>query len=180
MTLQEPKKPAIMTCSPYFAKRPMILTLVTFLTLLTSTLSLLTIHPSIKAHVTSTCAKSQTWRRGAVVGSTNLPDSSPVFHNDSLMQMDVVIISEHKESEVKKLAAVQEDGRLALLSVWTTEPVFGDSLEFLVAEEDLFPGFDPAEVILHSIIPEHALSYGSRQVGGGKNNRIHVFRNFFR
>jgi len=84
------------------------------------------------------------------------------------MQMDVVIISEHKESEVKKLAAVQEDGRLALLSVWTTEPVFGDSLEFLVAEEDLFPGFDPAEVILHSIIPEHALSYGSRQVGGGK------------
>lgn len=95
------------------------------------------------------------------------------------MQMDVVVISEHTESEVKKLAAVQEDGRLALLSVWTTEPVFGDSLEFLVAEEDLFPGFDPAEVILHSIIPETALSYGSRQVGGGTNYGTHVFSIFF-
>jgi len=36
-----------------------------------------------------------------------------------------------------------------------------------VDEEDLFPGFQRDDIIIHSIVPQESLSYGSRQVGGG-------------
>lgn len=87
---------------------------------------------------------------------------------DSLMTMDVVVYSEQSDAATKRLGAIQEDGRLTPLSVWSTEPVFGESLEFLVDEDDLFPGFDAGGITVHSIVPEDSLSYGSRQVGGGK------------
>ena len=86
---------------------------------------------------------------------------------DSLMDMDVVIYSE-KDSEQKYIGAVQEDGTLSPLSAWSSDPAFGDSVEFLVDEEDRFPGLVGDQIIVHSIIPEESLSYGSRQVGGGK------------
>jgi hypothetical protein len=85
---------------------------------------------------------------------------------NDLMIMDVVIFSE-KESSYRKLGAVQDDGRITPLSVWTLEPAFGNSLEFLVDEEDLFPGFSCDQIELHAIVPQNLLSYGSRQVGGG-------------
>jgi hypothetical protein len=65
------------------------------------------------------------------------------------------------------LGAIQENGRIALLSVWTDEPVFGQSLEFVVDEVDL-QGYSMEEVLVESVIPQTSLSYGSRQVGGGK------------
>jgi hypothetical protein len=82
------------------------------------------------------------------------------------MDMDVVLYSEN-DSEEKKLGALQEDGTLSPLSTWSTDPAFGTSVEFLVDEEDRFPGLAADQIVIHSIIPEDSLSYGSRQVGGG-------------
>jgi hypothetical protein len=84
------------------------------------------------------------------------------------MDMDIVIYEERDQPDVRKLGAVQGDGTLAPLSAWTTEPAFDDSLEFLVAEEDRFPGLTAGDVAVLGIVPSRALSYGSRQVGGGK------------
>jgi hypothetical protein len=85
-----------------------------------------------------------------------------------LMEMDVVIFSEKGITSSKhKLGAVQEDGRITPLCVWTMEPAFGNSLEFLVDEEDLFPGYQMNQIHVHSIVPQNLLSYGSRQIGGG-------------
>ena len=81
--------------------------------------------------------------------------------------MDVVIFSEASDTVKRQLGAVQEDGRITLLCVWTTEPAYGESLEFLVDEEDLLPGFTVDQIVIHSVVPQNALSYGSRQVGGG-------------
>jgi hypothetical protein len=158
--------------------------------------------------------------------------STPMAINlNDLMEMDVVVYSEtsiHNSNgddsssttttTKRKLGAVQEDGRITPLCVWTTEYAFQQSLEFLVDEEDLFPGFKSfrmasttssysssasseeeanlennstttaaaagttgstqqqqpfvgvvgtTEIWIHSIVPQDALSYGSRQVGGG-------------
>lgn len=81
--------------------------------------------------------------------------------------MDVVVYSEN-DVETKKLGAVQDDGRVTPLCVWSLEPAFEDALEFLVDEDDFLPGFvDDTDITIHSIVPEHSMSYGSRQVGGG-------------
>jgi len=83
--------------------------------------------------------------------------------------MDVVIYSEINDGSAhKRVGAIQENGRLTPLSVWSTEPAFGESLELLVDEDDMVPGLGADDVVIHSIIPEDSLSYGSRQVGGGK------------
>ncbi|EEC44170.1 predicted protein [Phaeodactylum tricornutum CCAP 1055/1] len=87
---------------------------------------------------------------------------------DSLLEMDVVVYSlQNDENKTERLGAVQEDGTLSPLSVWSVEPAFGDSLEFLVDEEDRFPGLTAEDVIVHRIVPQESLAYGSRQVGGG-------------
>jgi hypothetical protein len=89
---------------------------------------------------------------------------------ESLMEMDVVIYSEISDEEkTKRLGAIQEDGRITPLSAWTEEPAFGDSVEFVVAEADLFPGFQrDGRITVHAIVPEYFVSYGSRQLFGGK------------
>jgi hypothetical protein len=86
---------------------------------------------------------------------------------EDLMEMDVVIFSEMNDPTKRQLGAVQEDGRVTSLCVWTMEPAYGVSLEFLVDEHDFFPGFQPDQIVIHSIVPQTSLSYGSRQVGGG-------------
>jgi hypothetical protein len=86
---------------------------------------------------------------------------------DSLMDMDVVLYSEKDSTAKKRLGALQENGSLSPLSTWTTDPAFGTSVEFLVDEEDRAPGLAADQIVIHSIIPEDSLSYGSRQVGGG-------------
>lgn len=85
---------------------------------------------------------------------------------DGLMDMDIVLFSPNGSEEIQ-IGAVQEDGRLAPLSAWSDEPAFGDAIELVVDEEDR-PGFKADQIVVHSVIPENSLSYGSRQVGGGK------------
>lgn len=94
-------------------------------------------------------------------------DTDMAMEIEDLMTMDVVIFSERNQSTKRKLGAVQDDGRITPLSVWTLEPAFANSLECLVDEEDLFPGFQRDQVEVHAIVPQDLLSYGSRQVGGG-------------
>eukprot|EP00980_Cylindrotheca_fusiformis_P001975 scaffold443_cov125-Cylindrotheca_fusiformis.AAC.24 len=88
----------------------------------------------------------------------------------SLMDMDVVIYSSKRDNEETKfLGALQEDGSLAPLSTWTTEPAFGESIEFLVDEEDRF-SLNESEIQLHYLIDQSELSYGSRQCHRGVGN----------
>jgi hypothetical protein len=89
---------------------------------------------------------------------------------DSLLDMDIVIYStKGNKDETTLMGALQEDGTLAPLSVWTTEPVFGESMEFLVDEEDRF-SLDASKVNLHYRIDQSELSYGSRQCHRGVGN----------
>jgi hypothetical protein len=103
-------------------------------------------------------------------GSSNLPpadsDNSPISLS-SLMEMDVVVCTLSHVSSQRFLAAVQETGTLAPLSVWKDEPVYGSSLEFVVDDSDPVPD-EIEDAVIVAVVPEHLLSYGSRQVGGGK------------
>ena len=110
-----------------------------------------------------------TLNRGCQEGEWTLSQDSTdtTIEIDDLMTMDVVIFSERNQSTKRKLGAVQDDGRITPLSVWTLEPAFANSLECLVDEEDLFPGFQRDQIEVHVIVPQNLLSYGSRQVGGG-------------
>ena len=93
---------------------------------------------------------------------------------DSLIDMDVVVYSFVDDPlKEKRFAAVQEDGILSPLSVWTTECAFGNSMEFLVDEEERFKLADDVEsrrIELHYLIDESSLSYGSRQCQRGVSN----------
>jgi hypothetical protein len=85
---------------------------------------------------------------------------------DALLDMDIVLFSRNESNEVE-LGAIQEDGTLAPLSAWTDEYAFDDSLEFVVDEEDRFPGLTSSDVCIIKVLDEHVIGYGSRQVGGG-------------
>jgi len=110
---------------------------------------------------------------------------------DKLMDMDIVLFSQ-KEQDTKddlkdddddvnqmtnlpfQLGAIQEDGTLAPLSAWTLEEAFTDpngceTIEFVVDEDDRWQSrLEPANVVVHSLLDTDVISYGSRQVGGGK------------
>ena len=92
---------------------------------------------------------------------------------DSLLDMDVVLFKRRdSEKEELELGAMQEDGTVAPISAWSLESAFAsgssDSIEFLVDEEDRFPGLTADDVVIVSVVDESLISYGSRQVGGGK------------
>ena len=92
---------------------------------------------------------------------------------DSLLDMDVVLFKrKNSEKEELELGAMQEDGTVAPISAWSLESAFAsgssDSIEFLVDEEDRFPGLTADDVVIVSVVDESLISYGSRQVGGGK------------
>ena len=74
---------------------------------------------------------------------------------------------EQQQSSPLYIGAIQEDGTVAPLSAWTSETAFDDMLELVVDEEDRFPGLTSADVQVIQVLPEAAISYGSRQVGGG-------------
>jgi hypothetical protein len=97
-------------------------------------------------------------------------DDSVGLDPNTLMDMDIVIFSLKSNKELSlQLGAMQEDGTLAPLSAWTDEFAFGEMMEFLVDEEDRWKEeleFD--NVIIHHLLREDVMSYGSRQVGGGK------------
>jgi hypothetical protein len=86
---------------------------------------------------------------------------------DSLMDMDIVLFS-RQDSDKVELGAIQEDLTLAPLSAWTNEPAFDNFLEFLVDEEDRFPGLKQGQVKIIQVLDQDVISYGSRQVHGGK------------
>mmetsp|Transcript_3850 Transcript_3850/g.6036 ORF Transcript_3850/g.6036 Transcript_3850/m.6036 type:complete len:173 (+) Transcript_3850:78-596(+) len=86
---------------------------------------------------------------------------------EDLMEMDIVLFS-REEDDRTELGAMQEDGTVAPLSAWTLEPAYGSSLEFVVDEENRFPGLTGNDIKILSILDETMIGYGSRQVGGGK------------
>ena len=80
-----------------------------------------------------------------------------------------------------ELGAVQENGNIAPLSTWTLESAYtsgtNDMMEFVVDEEDLFPGLslvgndkngEDTGIDVLRVFDGSVLGYGSRQVGGGK------------
>ena len=145
---------------------------------------------------------SSTGTSSSSTGTTTSTDSSePVEEEDgkglsfdSLIEMDVVIYSIKKDDDTVDetrqrrpnycLGALQENGFLAPLSAWTTEPAFGQSLEFLVDEDDRFAlvdataattgsgdnGTGKAVLQLHYRLDQSELSYGSRQCHRGVGN----------
>lgn len=89
---------------------------------------------------------------------------------DSLMDMDIVVYSTKDDpKETKYVGALQEDGSLAPLSVWTTEPQFDQAIEFLVDEDDRF-SLNAEKVELIHLVEESNISYGSRQCHRGVGN----------
>eukprot|EP00594_Rhizosolenia_setigera_P017685 CAMPEP_0178976948 /NCGR_PEP_ID=MMETSP0789-20121207/24175_1 /TAXON_ID=3005 /ORGANISM="Rhizosolenia setigera, Strain CCMP 1694" /LENGTH=156 /DNA_ID=CAMNT_0020666209 /DNA_START=165 /DNA_END=635 /DNA_ORIENTATION=+ len=91
---------------------------------------------------------------------------------ENLFDMDIVLFQRkaNKKNEKLEIGAIQEDGLVAPISAWTLESAFpnSDTLEFLVDEEDRFPGLTSEDIQIVKVIPENKISYGSRQVGGGK------------
>ena len=83
--------------------------------------------------------------------------------------MDIVVYTERSTGQ-RKLGAVQEDGTIAPLSTWSDEPVYKTLYEFVVDEYDRLPGITITEITDDPIyvFDQSVISYGSRQVGGGK------------
>ncbi|KAL3905077.1 MAG: hypothetical protein SGARI_004628 [Bacillariaceae sp.] len=107
----------------------------------------------------------------ATAANTNAPKL------DNLIDMDVVIYSLNDSPKTLFFGAMQEDGILSPLSAWSTEPAFGNSIEFLVDEADRFALVDAMKnenenesIILHHLLSEAEMSYGSRQCHRGVGN----------
>ena len=115
-----------------------------------------------------------------MASTASTPENDPIDVS-SLMEMDIVVFSigtdEDDDTTIDadttpslRIGAVQENGSLGVLSAWTLEPAYDNSVELVVAEEDIVPGIDPTagSVRIHRILPENVIGFGSRQVGGGK------------
>jgi len=123
-------------------------------------------------------------KRELFLSSSDSVSQSEDIDFESLMEMDIVLFSrasdkitddsESNSSTSLEIGAIQEDGSLASLCVWTNESMFGDvddsenggSMEFLVDEEAEAVDTNDG-VSIKSLLPETVFSYGSRQVGGG-------------
>mmetsp|Transcript_13643 Transcript_13643/g.19550 ORF Transcript_13643/g.19550 Transcript_13643/m.19550 type:complete len:189 (-) Transcript_13643:134-700(-) len=83
---------------------------------------------------------------------------------EDLLEMDVfTFVRKSKTAPLLELGAIL-DGSVIPLCTWTTEPDHGGSIEFLQNDQDeLLQG-----CTICSLLPADALSFGSRQVGGGK------------
>jgi len=121
-------------------------------------------------------------KRELFLSSSDSVSQSEDIDFESLMEMDIVLFSrasdnnkddsESNSSTSLEIGAIQEDGSLASLCVWTNE-LFGDvddsenggSMEFLVDEEAEVVVINDVSII--SLLPETDFYYGSRQVGGG-------------
>lgn len=75
-------------------------------------------------------------------------------------------------SRILELGAVQENGNVAPLSTWTLDSAYtsatNDMLEFVVDDSDAFPGLTSNDIRVLAVLDGSVMSYGSRQVGGGK------------
>ncbi len=102
-------------------------------------------------------------------GDGNINGDDDTIDPCSLMDMDIVIYKIKNDPQKSYIGAIQEDMTLAPLSAWTKEPAFGNSIEFVVDEEDRWmEELNLDNVIIESLLSEDLFSYGSRQVGGGK------------
>jgi len=100
-------------------------------------------------------------------------DANNGVNFDSLLDMDVVLFKRRNDEDEKlEIGAMQEDGTVSPVSAWSLESAFAsgssDSIEFLVDEEDRFPGLTADDIVIVSVVDESLIGYGSRQVGGGK------------
>ena len=100
-------------------------------------------------------------------------DTNNGVNFDSLLDMDVVLFKRRNDEDEKlEIGAMQEDGTVSPVSAWSLESAFAsgssDSIEFLVDEEDRFPGLTADDIVIVSVVDESLIGYGSRQVGGGK------------
>lgn len=84
------------------------------------------------------------------------------------MDMDIVLFSRSSGNDKQELGAMQEDGTIAPISVWTMEPAYGSSLAFVVDEVDRYPGLTQDTCVVDEILDELVIGYGSRQLFGGK------------
>ena len=114
------------------------------------------------------------WRlKDATTTTTILSADEPVDFTD-LMVMDVVLFQRRNTNSPSsiELGSVQENGNIAPLSTWTLESAYtsaiNDMMEFVVDEEDLFPGMTSEEITVLRVLDGDVVGYGSRQVGGGK------------
>lgn len=85
---------------------------------------------------------------------------------ENLFDMDIVLFQRKGDkNENLEIGAIQEDGLVAPISAWTLESAYpnSDTLEFLVDEEDRFPGLTSEDIQIVKVIPENKISYGSRQ-----------------
>ena len=101
---------------------------------------------------------------------TSNTDNTDEIDMNTLLDMDIVLFSRNSDesnNQEVELGAIQEDGTLAPLSAWTDEYAFEDSLEFVVDEQDRFPGLTSSDVTIIQVLDEQVIGYGSRQVGGG-------------
>ncbi|KAL7458389.1 hypothetical protein ACHAXS_000427, partial [Conticribra weissflogii] len=122
--------------------------------------------------------------------STSATASSPTKLSkeipfQELFVMDVVLFQRRRDDPDKininknndeklELGAFQENKSIAPLSTWTLESAYTssnsdtDMMEFVVDEEDLFPGLGAEDVTVWKVLDGSVVGYGSRQVGGGK------------
>lgn len=115
------------------------------------------------------------WRLKDVQSSVTsiLSTDEPIAFTD-LFVMDVVIFQRRNTNDrsIIELGSVQENGNVSPLSTWTLESAYesalNDMMEFVVDEEDLFPGMNSEEITVLRVLDSDMIGYGSRQVGGGK------------
>jgi hypothetical protein len=101
-------------------------------------------------------------------GSSPTESLESVIDTDSLVEMDCFVYSRKDSKGPMKLElGVLEERVIQPICAWTTEEAFDDYIEFVVDEHDRY-SLDIKDVVIHSLIPSDSLSYGSRQVGGGK------------
>jgi len=105
------------------------------------------------------------------LGTAAMPDDDDATNaNDidlsTLLDMDVVV---YRKNDDIQCGAMQEDGRLERLSIWTHEPAFGNALECLVDDQDRFELDQDSITVLYQLT-EDELSYGSRQCQRGVHN----------
>ncbi|KAL3795788.1 hypothetical protein ACHAWO_005843 [Cyclotella atomus] len=90
--------------------------------------------------------------------------------------MDIVLFQRRNTEEGREpkleLGTLQETGTVAPISAWTTESSYtsgtNDMMEFVVDEEDMFPGLRSDDIRILQVLEGNMIGYGSRQVGGGK------------
>lgn len=132
----------------------------------------------------ATCRYGNVWLYERSSENASTEERSSYVKMSELNDMDVVVYSLLDDDKLC-LGAVQEGGLLSPLSAWTDEPAFGDSIEFLVDEEDRFSleqetkdqlEIDSANndakhtIRIHHLLSEDEVSYGQRQCPRGVHN----------